>query len=987
MKKNKTTNVKAEKLKKFPIVGIGASAGGLEAIETFFKNMPSETGIAFIIIQHLSLDKKSMMSELLQKYTAMKIIEITNNIKISPNTIYLAPANKETAISNGKLCLMDPVIIRHGLRLPIDYFFHSLSLEMTEHSIAVILSGTGSDGTLGIQKIKDAGGMVMVQDIKSAKYDGMPQSAIATNLVDYVLPAEKIPEQLLKYITHIYLNKKKYIENDIPKNTGCLENIFVLLKNNTFCDFSNYKKNTLLRRINKRMAIHDIDDMSIYLTYLQKNKKEIHLLFKELLIPVTSFFRDDEVFDLLKQKIFPKIFDHKVKSSPIRIWVPACSTGEEAYSIAIILEEYMEETNQRLKVQIFATDLNNEVIQKARNGIYNSGIEVNVSPERLKRFFMLEEHNYRVKKVIRDKIIFSSQNMISDPPFSKLDLLSCRNLLIYLDANFQKKLIRLMHYTLNPEGFLLLGPSESIGQFSDLFSVVEKKWKIFSRKGAVNAIRHNYDFSINHNDTGIKKNENYNNILSKADYIEIINNSLLKRFKFPCVIIDEKLNVLYFYGKTGKYLEPAAGEAKLNILDMAREGLKSQLIIAIRRASKENTEVVCENLQVRENGGFNNITLIVKPISEQDFFYGTMIIIFEEIKNSAVAITSKQKSETNKKINNHAKQLEEELKSTKEHLQTTIEELETTNEELNSANEELQSSNEELQSTNEELETSKEELQSVNEELTTVNAELSSKIEDLTQNNNDMNNLLASINIATIFLDSEFRIKRFTPEITKIINIIKEDIGRPIAHFVSNLKYEHFQEDLESVMNNLIYKELEVQTKDNSWYLMKIMPYRTIQNFIDGLVVTFVNISEIKQISRLASVVNNSYDAITVLDLDGNIVEWNKGAEKMYGISEKKAIGLNIASFIPEERKTEMINIIKKIINGEAIKVFETKRITFDKRIIDVMITITPIIDRTGQIMFIATTEHDMTKHKILEEQLSNENKKLIARINELTKS
>ncbi|MFC1558380.1 chemotaxis protein CheB, partial [candidate division KSB1 bacterium] len=771
--KRKTAQVKEKTQNICPVIGIGASAGGLEALEKYFSNMPSNSGMAFILIQHLSSTQKSIMGELISKYTKMKIFQIKDNIKVAPDSIYIAPPNKYVAILNGRLHLMEPTE-SHGLRLPIDYFFRSLAEDQSEKANCIVLSGTGTDGTIGLKTIKGEGGMAMVQDIESAKYDGMPRSAIKTGLVDYIMPVEKMPRQLIKYVDHSFFKKTEKADILVPKTIDYLGQIFILLRNQTGHDFSHYKKNTICRRIERRMAIHQISDIKNYVKYIQQNNQELGILFKELLIGVTNFFRDPEAFDSLKNKILPTLLNNKPPSYSIRIWVPGCSTGEEALSIAIIFKELMEKTKQNNNIQIFATDIDINAIETARAGIFPNGIAADVSPVRLKRFFIKEDSTYRVKREIREMIVYAAQDVIKDPPFSKLDLVSCRNLLIYFGAEIQKKILPLFHYTLNHDGYLFLGSSETIGQFSNMYTVIDKKWKIFKRKGIVSYGKAHMGFPIatKADEDEMKYSNRIGNKIKDITLRELSDKILLNKYSPSSVIINDKCDILHFHGKTGKYLEPAPGEARLSILEMAREGLKLQLNTAIRKAIKRKKEIICKDVRVQNNGGYNIINVKVIPILEPASFKGMMIVVFEEVISQKEEKSATAKHRKLTITDERITQLEYELRSTKEYLQTTIEELETSNEELKSTNEELQSSNEELQSTNEELETSKEELQSVNEELVTINAELENKIGELTKSNNDMNNLLTSTEIATIFLDTNLNIVRFTPKTGKIINLI-----------------------------------------------------------------------------------------------------------------------------------------------------------------------------------------------------------------------
>jgi two-component system CheB/CheR fusion protein len=724
------------------MVGIGASAGGLEALEGLFSKMPSDTDMAFVVIQHLAPKHKSIMGSLLQKHTRMNILQMEDGMKVEPNCIYLNPPDKDVSVLNGSLYLSDPQE-SHSVRLAIDFFFRSLAVDQREKAVCIILSGTGSDGTMGIKAVKGEGGMTMVQDEKQAKYDSMPRSAVNTGLVDFVLPVEKMPSELSRYVKHPYLKGADKAVTPRQEHINTLKKIFLVIRSATGHDFSNYKMNTIRRRIERRMAVHQIDRITEYLRYLQENPSEVETLYKEMLISVTNFFRDPDAFDLLSKKTIPDLLKRKKPEDPLRIWVPGCATGEEAYSIAMLVHEAMDKYNKHLNVQIFATDIDAESIEFARAGVYPESIEADVTKKRLTRFFTKVDSTYAVKKKVRESVVFAAQNLIKDPPFSKLDLLSCRNLLIYMDSVLQKKVLPLFHYVLNHDGILFLGTSESIGEFADFFSPISTKWKIFKRKGlAPERVEHPalpfYDTAPAFQRTENKK------LLTDTNVRQLAESLILQDYAPACVLINNKHEIIYFHGKTDMFLSPPTGEPSFNILKMAREDLRYSLSTLIHQVSKEKKTASQKALQIKHGDKTRTIDLIIRPLADRAFLPGLMMVIFEEMLPSAApSVKTRKKSAASKEQDPRIFALEQELQSTKEYLQTTIEELETSNEELKSTNEELQSTNEELQSTNEEMETSKEELQSTNEELETVNSELSSKVEDLSHVNNDLSNLLA----------------------------------------------------------------------------------------------------------------------------------------------------------------------------------------------------------------------------------------------------
>ena len=901
----KKISVKSPEERPFYIVGMGGSAGGLEAFGQFFTSMPIDSGMAFVLVSHLDPTQKGMMPELLQRFTRMQVFQAKDGMKVCPNCVYIIPPNKDMSILHGHLQLLETSAPR-GLRLPIDFFFRRLAEDQEERAVGVILSGMGTDGTLGIKAIKERLGMVMAEDPSAAKFDGMPRSAIDTGLVDYIAQANEMPVKLLDYANHssTLLTKQPAVDE---KQTNALQKITMLLRSQTGNDFSFYKKNTLVRRIERRMSVHKIAVIDVYVRYLRENPQEVELLFKELLIGVTNFFRDPAAFETLKENAVPRMLKSRAKCNVLRAWIPGCSTGEEAYSIAIILQECLEKERQQgvFKIQIFATDIDKDAIDKARQGVYALNIAADVSPERLQRFFIKEENGYRLKKEIREMVVFAPQNLIMDPPFTKLDLISCRNVLIYMTAELQKKLLPLLHYALNPGGLLFLGASETIGSLTDLFSAADNKWRIYARKESASAragmaklpvspLFHGED-KTPHSPKARKTSENA--IPDTAQRI------LSEQFTPPAAIINEKGDIVYICGRIGKYLEPAAGKTNVNIFAMAREGLRSELEVAIRRAISRKKTITMTDLAVNVYGNYQAVDLTVKPLSEPETMKGLLMVVFEAVgvpskrtppaKTKAGAVSGKSKM---------YKELEKELAFTRERLQTTVEEMETSREEIRASNEELQSTNEELQSTNEELTTSKEELQSMNEELVTVNTELQTKIDELAGANNDMQNLLNNIEIATVFLDNDLNVRRFTPQTTRILNLIPSDVGRPVTHIVSNLKYDALVDDIKAVLQTLVFKEAQVPAKDGRWYLMRIIPYRTLDNIIGGAVATFTEITSVKRLEaslreneilqescRFAeSIVETIREPLLILDAGLRVVSANLSFYRTFQVSPEE---------------------------------------------------------------------------------------------------
>ena len=879
----------------FSIVGIGASAGGLEAFKQFFTHLPADSGMAFILVQHLDPTHKSILSSLIAQYTAMPVSEVEDGIQVRPNHVYTIPPNRDLAILHGKLQLLEPTAAR-GRRTPIDFFFRSLAQDQEEQAIGIVLSGSGTEGTLGLKAIKEVGGLVVVQDPTSAEYDSMPRSAAATGLADLILPSEQIPERLLAYAKH----PRK--ELTVPEPLNHLQKICVLLRSHTGHDFSQYKPNTLLRRISRRMAVHQLDAIADYVRYLRENPLEVEVLFKELLIVVTRFFREPEAFASLAEKVIPSFLKDRSPDQSVRVWVPGCATGEEAYSIAILLREQMDQSYQDFPVEIFATDLDAEAIEVARQGIYPEAIAADISSERLQHFFVQEDHSYRIKKSIRDWLVFAEQSLIKDPPFSKLDLISCRNLLIYLEGELQKKLLPLFHYALRSGGYLFLGNSESIGEATELFVPIDRKWKLFQRRETQTAPGQ-VGFFLPVVPSAGKREKNEEKATPLAAYRELAEKSLLEHYDTAALLVDEQGEVLYIHGRTGRYLEPAPGEVRWTLLNMAREGLRLVLATCLRQAQARQEEVRRQRVPVKANGGRIFVDLTVRPVREAAVQEGMMMVVLEPVPESEPKTKETLVSASAEEALRIG-ELERELQATREYLQTTIEELETANEELKSSNEELQSTNEELQSTNEELETSKEEQQSVNEELATVNAELQNKVELLSRTQNDMQNLLASTEVGTVFLDLALNVQRFTPAVIRIIHLIDTDVGRPIGDIVINLNYPELVGDARQVLETLVPRECEVQSRDSSWYAVRIGPYRTIENVIDGLVITFIDITDQKQVqeelrksnARWRSITENSPDHIMLLDREGRILFINR---TVADLTVAEVIGTPIYDYVP----------------------------------------------------------------------------------------
>ena len=859
----KSPEKKPSRGKSLKVVGIGASAGGLEAFTQLLRSLPANTGMAFVLVQHLDPKHESMLTQLLSQRTKMPVDEAKDGMAVEPNRVYIMPPNRDMTISGGVLGLVLRTEVR-GHHMPIDHFFHSLAEDKKSSAIGVILSGTASDGAQGLRAIKAQGGITFAQDEKSAKYGGMPHSAVEAGAVDLILPPEGIARELVRISRHpyarTYLPGKAGIltgaietEDSFQKNGDDLAKVFSLLQSSAGVDFTYYKHETLKRRILRRMALLRMEDTKDYVKYLQGNPPEVEALYHDVLINVTGFFRDPETFEALGEKVFPAITKDRPPQAPIRVWVPGCSTGEEAYSVAISLVEFLRKNSMNIPTQIFATDLSDRAINKARAGRYPESIARDLSPERLERFFVKVNGSYQVSKPIREVCVFARHDLTRDPPFSNLDLISCRNVLIYMGPVLQKRAMAVFHYAVKPTGFLLLGKAEAIGRFPDLFAAADRKYKIYSKKPAPNPVA----FDLVPMDYGSKKvvigkdtDESGFNIKREAERI------ILSRYAPAGIVVNDRLEILDFHGHTGLYLEHPPGGASLNLLKMAREGIRLPLRSAIHEAKKQGAPVRTEGLQVKFNGQLKELNLEVLPVKAPHPGEGYFLILFEdaaahpsgEVGARAPAV-GKGKRRRAKKIEENAEiiRLEQELQTTKRHLQSTIEEYEATNEELRAANEEVLSGNEELQSINEELETAKEELQSTNEELTTLNDELQSRNLTLDQLNFDMINLLTSVNLPVIMLGTDLCIRRFTPVAEKVLNLTATDIGRSILHIRLGIQVPDLETSLLEVINTGIVKEEEVQDPEGIWYSKQIRPYRTTENRIDGAVLTWINIDALKR--------------------------------------------------------------------------------------------------------------------------------------------
>jgi two-component system, chemotaxis family, CheB/CheR fusion protein len=986
-KENKKTTQKSKLNQRnkgtFPIVGMGASAGGLEALEIFLRNVPEGSGIAFVVIQHLDPTHDTILPQLLQRVTSMKVVSVTESIKIEPNCVYIISPNKSMSILKGKLHLFEPLETR-GLRLPIDFFLRSLAEDQQTDSIGIILSGMGSDGTLGMRAIKEKGGVVLVQDPTTAKFDSMPRSVINDILVDIIAPPNQLPNKLITFLQHVPLfTSTTYAEID---EKSLIEKVIILLRTNTGHDFSMYKKNTLYRRIERRMGVHKIDKLSTYVEFMKENPKEVDILFKELLIGVTSFFRDSEMWELLKEKVIPSILINMNYGQVLRAWVPGCSTGEEAYSLAITFKEALQlvSPNNNISLQIFATDLDIESIERARKGIFPKNIIADVSQNRLDTYFEKEGDNYRINNEIREMVVFAQQNITMDPPFTKMDILSCRNLLIYLESELQKKLMSLFYYSLVPGGILILGSAETVGNSQDKFKPVQSKFRIYQRVYSITAAQ-NMDLPISFNRLKQRPAEKKDPVNAVTNIKTLADELLLQEFSPASVLVNNKGDIIYIHGSTGKYLEPPAGKVNWNIFAMVREGIQNEFPAAFRKALKQTEPVTIYNVKVGTNGGTQWINVTIKHIEKPKALEGMVMVVFKEV--SAVVESKSSVKEVNNALDNgRYTQQEIELQKAQEELNCTLEEMQSTQEELLSANEELQSTNEELQSTNEELTTSKEEMQSLNEELQTVNMELQIKVDDYLLIDSDMKNLLNSTDIATLFLDKNLYIRRFTNQVMNIFKVKQSDIGRPYTDLATDLIYPQLLQDAREVLETLEFKEKSISTHDGRWFDIRIMPYYTSNGHIDGLVITLINITERKQAEEgykniqflLESSIEGFKDMFVFsIDKYFQYLYFNKAYKDFMKLEYNKDIlvGTSYFNYVDFEEEKERFKVdIERVMVGESFT------ITWEygkEKPIYYQTLYKPILNEKGKVIGVTAFTMNTASHQNIEEIL-NETKAYI---------
>lgn len=891
----------------FPIVGVGASAGGFEAFSEMLAALPKKSGMAFVFIQHLDPTHPSVLPDILKGATRIPVEQVKDGVLVQPDHIYVIPANTTMLIKNGALRLVTRSLVR-GQHLPIDRFFVSLAAERGNQAIGVILSGTASDGTEGCRAIKAGGGIVFAQDEASAKFGSMPRSAVSAGCVDFVLPPRQIARELVRIGQHPYITKMSHAQEHglVLAPTSELQELLSMVREASGVDFGLYKQSTLQRRIKRRMLVQHFETVKEYLRYIRKNPAELDELYKDILIHVTGFFRDKEAFDSLRENVFPRLFAARhADQAPVRIWVPGCSTGEEAYSVAITVLEYLWERPRKENavsfntkvVQIFATDLSESALERARSGLYTQAAVASLSPERLARFFVRLDGGYQINSAIREMCIFARQNVTRDPPFSNLDLITCRNLLIYLGPELQKRVIPTLHYALKPDGYLMLGGSESLGSFTDHFILVDKKYRIYQKKRTASRLI-TFFSGIDYSSHRLEAAKARPTPAPELTVDKEVERVLVNRYVPPSIVVNDQMEIVQFRGRTGDYLEPASGHPTFSLSKMSREGLLIDLRSAINKAKKTNSPVRTENVQIKSNGGTKPVTLEVVPVRGQAASERFYIVVFQEPPHHRVPKGGKGKQAIVRRADSReAQALRREILQLREQLRAVIEDHETTSEEFKSANEEVLSANEELQSTNEELETAKEELQSSNEELSTLNEELQNRNNELSLANNDLVNLLANVNIPIVMVGNDLRIRRFTPPAEKLLNLIPADLGRRLREIRPNLDFDDVEKLVQRSIDTTTVQEQETQEKDTRvWYLMKVRPYRTSENRIDGAVISFQDIDALKRTldeTRAYGelIIESAREPILLLNSDLRISASNPAFSRMFRVQREETEG------------------------------------------------------------------------------------------------
>ncbi|NEX17142.1 MAG: chemotaxis protein CheR [Halochromatium sp.] len=971
-----------------PVVGIGASAGGLKAFRQLLANLGSNTGMAFVLIQHLDPTHESLLPELLQADSSMPVHAVRDGILLEANSVYVIAPGQQLHLLHNRLQSIGDAEGRPFH--PLDTFFRSLAQDRGSKAIGVILSGTASDGTLGSRAIKEAGGITFAQDLDSAEYPSMPANAVAAGYIDFVLPPEKIARELIWLAQHSYLLRASFSAHEpmLPLSLEELNKILILLRARTGHDFSYYKDTTIRRRIARRVLLHKLDSSEHYIRLLQRDANEVDALLQDILINVTGFFRDPDGFAALQRIAFPALLQNRPADAPLRIWVPGCSSGQEVYSIAIALNESIGNRAQLPPVQFFGSDIDDDAIETARRGVYPPSIEDEVAPARLKHWFRKVSGGYQISTMLRESCVFAVQSVIRDPSFSKLDLISCRNLMIYFELVLQKKVFGLFHYALQPEGFLLLGASESIGAQSELFALKDKAGKLYQKKSASPRTLVEPGFRLDHKAPLRELSRAASLGPSVYDLDRVAEQRLIERYAPVGVIVGPDQQVLRFLGRSWPYIEHPAGTATLNLYKVLHPDLLLEVRAAVREATASGQDVCKQGIKLHVEGALRRVSIQVLALGGAIRSETNLMVLFEP--SSAPPVAAQPRVETAAAANSgaaadgdanvpedepaEAPQLqariteqERELAETREYMQSIIEQQEGLNEELRSANEEVQSTNEELQSTNEELETAKEELQSTNEELATVNVELENRNEDLAVSNNDLTNLLNSINLPILILGADLAIRQFTRPAERLLNLIDSDIGRPIGNIKPNIELPELERVVLEVIETMTVNEFELTDDQGRWYSVRVRPYRTLDNRIDGAILLFVDIDDVKRVQRLeadleeqrrlAAVVRDANDAVTVQDLRGIIQTWNPAAERIYGYSEQEALGMDVRSLVAPEHRDAVDGLLREIAQGRSPAPIELERIGKDGRRLRVLLTTSVLVDDAARPVAVATTE------------------------------
>ena len=941
----------------FACVAIGASAGGVDALQRLFHAMPPDPGCAFLVVMHLDPERPSMLAPLLGRATTMPVVQAKQGEAIEANHVYIVPPGEYLEVRQGRLTL-SPIRQRPPRPKAVDQLMASLAQDQRERAIGVVLTGTDGDGALGVKAIKGEGGITIAQSPGTAAHASMPASAVATGMVDTQLRLEDIPAALLAYIEHAPLTRPA--APDAEPGDG-LQDVLAEVRSARGLDFRGYKTPMLMRRVQRRMGLTHRASMEAYLELLREAPGEVAALADDLLIGVTEFFREPDAWGALGDDIVPKMLAHKLEGDPVRVWVPACATGEEAYSVGMVLLEHSRVTELDLRVQVFATDIDRRALDLARVGHYSATIEQAVSPARLRRFFVRTEGGYQVGKPLRERVLFAPHNLVSDPPFSHMDLVSCRNLLIYMTPELQRQVLRSFHFALDPDRYLFLGKSETVGSLAPHFAPASQRARIYRRTGAARLA------PVQLSAARVARGQQSAGAPAPAaaprpnvDHGKLLRESLLEHRVGAALLTDRAGHVLYIHGDMHGYLQHPEGAPTAELFSMLHDDLTANARAALHKAAAERRRAESTTMMGGRDGSGQPVRLVASPAGDREDLF---LITFEALEPDRGGPLHDPAADSAA-----LRALEDELRSTKRELRTAIEELEATNEELKVANEEAMSVNEELQSSNEELETSKEELQSVNEELTTVNNELQEKVAELERSNNDLGNLLSSTHIPTLFLDRTLRIKRYTPAATRLFSLIATDIERPLSDITARCDMRTLLEDARSVLENLAPIQRADCTDGGESFLRRTMPYRTREDRIDGVVVTFIDITELERAAegqrRFATVMKGSSDAIIVHDLQGKVLAWNRGAHALYGYPEEEALGAPMASLLPDETRGNYEELMRSVLAGRSVQAAESKRRTRNGDVIDVSTSLSVVRDDAGVPTAVALIERDITRSK-----------------------